>query len=569
MTFDIKMNSNSNVMPVDSNSEEEMVSSRPRFIENADIYLATRTGDLKRVKHLVEKENVDVNRRDCWDSVPLYYACLCGHADIVTYLLKQGAVCSENTFDGDRCLYGALTTEIHSLLLQADVTKVPPLKPLGESIRKLCDLCDDPEQPIPLSRSFEACCDFALKVGDRTYRLHKAILAARSPDFDEMLSSQSRSEDLSRFNWTTQVDPAAFGALLVYIYSERVDMETKDVKAFHDLAKNLGCIILAKMTSMELQRIRFKFKTTRKDTAPKRFVIHPHAFPFHASMEHQLRQLRLRSIHLDQWMRASTPSDIEIRTDYADAVLNIQDEWFRVHICILCARSDYFHSLIFSSENGFDVLPKMQCPIFGSSMYLIHISDARPIAVKHLLVYLYTHEVETMTETELMDIELLSELFALSERFLIFPAKRVIGEKVKMINKSFHDVCQLLIVADYYGVAVLRDHCLETIAESLEEILEAPMTSLLRQSFENLVLEVAPKTFSDVEALFDSSAMKSTFRGVIDGVTASGIGVNTILEDLREKYLELYGWEGEERDNHAFDFDQHFLRFAKRCFEQA
>lgn len=35
-------------------------------------------GDVERVKYLVRSEAVDVNKRDRWDSVPLYYACLAG-----------------------------------------------------------------------------------------------------------------------------------------------------------------------------------------------------------------------------------------------------------------------------------------------------------------------------------------------------------------------------------------------------------------------------------------------------------------------------------------------------------
>lgn len=44
----------------------------------SDIYQAARVGDLDRIKHLVEEDGVDVNTRDRWDSVPLYYACLAG-----------------------------------------------------------------------------------------------------------------------------------------------------------------------------------------------------------------------------------------------------------------------------------------------------------------------------------------------------------------------------------------------------------------------------------------------------------------------------------------------------------
>jgi hypothetical protein len=35
-------------------------------------------GDVERAKYLVQREAVDVNKRDRWDSVPLYYACLAG-----------------------------------------------------------------------------------------------------------------------------------------------------------------------------------------------------------------------------------------------------------------------------------------------------------------------------------------------------------------------------------------------------------------------------------------------------------------------------------------------------------
>ena len=44
----------------------------------SDVYQAARVGDIARIRILVEEEGVDVNQRDRWDSVPLYYACLAG-----------------------------------------------------------------------------------------------------------------------------------------------------------------------------------------------------------------------------------------------------------------------------------------------------------------------------------------------------------------------------------------------------------------------------------------------------------------------------------------------------------
>lgn len=35
---------------------------------------------------------INVNIRDRWDSTPLYYACLCGHVNIVQFLLENGFV---------------------------------------------------------------------------------------------------------------------------------------------------------------------------------------------------------------------------------------------------------------------------------------------------------------------------------------------------------------------------------------------------------------------------------------------------------------------------------------------
>lgn len=68
-----------------------------------DLYEAARAGDVDRLKTLIEG-GANVNLRDRWDSVALYYACLAGHFEAARLLLEAGAVCSERTFDGDRSL---------------------------------------------------------------------------------------------------------------------------------------------------------------------------------------------------------------------------------------------------------------------------------------------------------------------------------------------------------------------------------------------------------------------------------------------------------------------------------
>ena len=34
-------------------------------------------------RYLTENKEMDLNIRDKWDSTPLYYACLCGHLELV------------------------------------------------------------------------------------------------------------------------------------------------------------------------------------------------------------------------------------------------------------------------------------------------------------------------------------------------------------------------------------------------------------------------------------------------------------------------------------------------------
>lgn len=105
----------------------------PKKVPNGDIFEASRAGDVDRLRYLLET-GVNVNARDRWDSVALYYACLTGRLDAARLLLENGAICSEHTFDGDRCHYASLNLRIRKLL-KAFEARPPPLAPLQASLR--------------------------------------------------------------------------------------------------------------------------------------------------------------------------------------------------------------------------------------------------------------------------------------------------------------------------------------------------------------------------------------------------------------------------------------------------
>ena len=113
---------------------DEALPSMPlKKVPVGDIYEAARAGDVDRLSYLIES-GVNVNARDRWDSVALYYACLAGHAEAARMLLLAGAICSERTFDGDRCHYAALNLRIRRLL-KAFETRPPPMGPLQAALR--------------------------------------------------------------------------------------------------------------------------------------------------------------------------------------------------------------------------------------------------------------------------------------------------------------------------------------------------------------------------------------------------------------------------------------------------
>ncbi|KAF2097759.1 hypothetical protein NA57DRAFT_40917 [Rhizodiscina lignyota] len=137
---------------------------------------ACRRGDLKICQEQIST-GVNINARDRFDYTPLILASLCGHYEVVRLLLESGALCERDTFQGERCLYNALNDRIRNLLLQYDYSKsTDPLQPLAGHITSL------------LAREHPNTSDISVVTDGREFRLHKFILSARSPFFENKLS---------------------------------------------------------------------------------------------------------------------------------------------------------------------------------------------------------------------------------------------------------------------------------------------------------------------------------------------------------------------------------------------
>jgi ankyrin repeat and BTB/POZ domain-containing protein 1 len=170
-----------------------------------DLGLVARSGDMLRVRYLVEHRRKPVSFADQWDASPLFYACLGGHTDVVEYLLKSGtssssllsllshslslivcvvatgARCEQNTFDGERCMYAASHREIRALLNQ--YRTVRKHHSAFETLLHNAFQTEDPD-------AFHS--DVTFVVHGQRFFLHRFLLAARVPYFAEMFQTRWR-----------------------------------------------------------------------------------------------------------------------------------------------------------------------------------------------------------------------------------------------------------------------------------------------------------------------------------------------------------------------------------------
>ncbi|KAL4898778.1 ankyrin repeat and BTB/POZ domain protein [Aspergillus ambiguus] len=164
---------------------------------------ACRKGDLKVCQEKIT-EGVNINARDPYDYTPLILASLCGHYEVVQLLLESGALCERDTFQGERCLYNALNDRIRNLLLEYDYSKsTDPLQPLAAHISSL------------LTRDQPKTSDIVVTAADESLYLHKFILAARSPYFQNKLVT---APGTTTWKLPSMIPSQAFGAAIKYLY---------------------------------------------------------------------------------------------------------------------------------------------------------------------------------------------------------------------------------------------------------------------------------------------------------------------------------------------------------------
>lgn len=182
-----------------------------------DLCMACRSGDVDTADSLLSIPNLNINLVDEWDYSPLILGSLCGHIKIVQLLLSRGAVCDRDTFQGARCIYGALNDEIRDVLISFDISKkVDMSQPFASHITSLLN-------PMMQLSNQDIAFHFSHIHGTlardlRSFRLNRFILAARSPYFQSKLSPGGSWDKKTFIEMPANTNPEAFKIVVDYMY---------------------------------------------------------------------------------------------------------------------------------------------------------------------------------------------------------------------------------------------------------------------------------------------------------------------------------------------------------------
>ncbi|KAK9155440.1 hypothetical protein Sjap_002920 [Stephania japonica] len=519
-----------------------------------DVFEAARAGDVERLRYLMES-GVNVNARDQWDSVALYYACLAGHLDAARMLLESGAICSEHTFDGDRCHYAALNLKVRKLL-KAFEARPPPLGALQSALRETFFGCRGNRLYLeeefdgylvgPLSNDESNAClfpsDVVFFVQGRPIEAHRVILSARSPFFKKKFETDWKDRREVRFS-REKLSYHALYSLIHFFYSDRLEISVDDMEDLMRICKVCKCEGLQRVLEKEMIHQRYaEYKALKDvDNSQKRFILQALSLPEPDRLSSALHRILRGSLakqscegdlDVDKCITGfETIKITESSDDLADVCIKVDERIFRCHQVILASRSEYFRARLFRMTNfleGKDSLPVRTLP-------LLEERDLSAEAFEKMIEYMYT---DRLTD---IDPEQAEEMFDAASRYLLFPLKRAVADvllpHLEMVSPA--ELCHWLILSDMYGVLKIREYCLDLIACNFETFAET-------LEFRAMLLTLPPPS--------GESSMRTTLPSIPG--TAGTAEQGNLLDDLREKWLEAEAAELDKRDESATLFDK-------------
>ncbi|XP_068237792.1 ankyrin repeat and BTB/POZ domain-containing protein 1-like [Palaemon carinicauda] len=477
-----------------------------------ELFRHCKQGHLEEVRILVEQRDVDVNIRDKWDSTPLYYACLCGHQQVVEYLIGVGARCEANTFDGERCLYGALTDDIRRVLTQHSLVTT-------HTIRR--DAYDE-----FLRRLFESgeYSDVTFVVQGQNFLLHRCLLSARSEYFKDMFLTKWHHKDKVIIN-RDLVDPASFSAVMKYLYTGRFECPQELVERCIMIGVNCKLTNFKSMLEDALKKALSLQMGKHGLVKVTTVVVEPDTCIGAGSegVGSDLRELTQATLpkYLRFWPTEMPFCPTQDQANFADVCFLVEGHQFMCHKMFFCPRSEYFKALLrdhFKEAEWKDSSSDTRMPVVT-----LHNISAEVFAV--LVHYLYCNQ-------SMVNLENAMDVIIASDMLLVPGLKRQCGV---YLGTQLHtdNVITVLRLSRMFELPRLEDQCIAFMAKNLEQVLE-------EEEFRDLILadaeEVVGRQETDTVTVVDElryyiSSAVETISEIHEARTKLA-ALEAVLEDL-------------------------------------
>ncbi|KAK8398875.1 hypothetical protein O3P69_004161 [Scylla paramamosain] len=474
-------------------------------MDSLELFRQCKKGNIEEVRYLVEQQDVDVNVRDNWDSTPLYYACLCGHLQLVEYLIGVGAHCEANTFDGERCLYGALTDSIRKILTQHNLVTAHTIRrdAYEEFLRRLFESGEHS--------------DITFVVQGESVPLHRCLLSARSEYFRDMFSTRWQERTTVTIN-RGQVLPDAFRAVMKYIYTGRFECPVELAECCIRIGTNCKLPNFKTIIQEAQKKAQVLQQGKHGLVRVTRVVVEPGSCQDHVgwqSVGADLRELAQSTLPPDLrfWPTEMPFCHTLDQTNFADVCFMVGDHPFYCHKMFFCPRSEYFQALL---RDHFQETSWQNTS--GCSLPVVFLHNISPEVFATLVHYLYCNQTIVSMETAM-------EVMMVADMFLVPGLTRQCGVYLGSCLQV-HSVVSILKLARLFQLPRLEDQCVAFIAKNLDQVVEL-------EQFQTLVLQDAEEVKGRQET--DSVQVVDDLRHHIS------CGVQTIsgIQEARTKLATL------------------------------
>lgn len=384
--------------------------------------------------------------------------------------------------NSERCIYGALTSQIRNLLLSYKISKATDETQPFQKF--LTELYEDPQES-DIKFKIRIATDSTEPVY-REYPVHRFVIAARSDYFKRNLMQRWADEREVKLQ-RQLVDTESFDAVLRYLYTgQLVDLNRDALSNLMFVCQHLELPGLKEKCEKELSgdkrdahgdtkeivQIRSDFDKFVKNNifgATGRVI----------DLDGEGNDIQSVTVILEGGL--SQVQQIDPRATHADICILIEDLAFPCHKALLTLRSEYF-DVMFSGRFSESYIGDSQVnyPSTTLSMPILRISEVTPEAFAIILEFIYTDAAS-------IPIEMAYEILIVADRFLFHRLKSIASIIITSQREPIINVYELIRTAIDLGVDRLEQYCIKYLAEHLDDYIgDDQFKNLIRESAESI-----------------------------------------------------------------------------------